>query len=548
MTGTTTTGQTPTPGDDGWSAFLGYLKSRHDLVDLTEIGKGGMGRVYRARDENLGRWVAVKVLAGAAATPESLRRFRQESKILASLKHPAIVDVYSAGTSPAGVSYFVMDLVTGGDLGSRIAARRERNSPFTVAETVAQLRPVADALDTIHGTEPQVIHRDVKPANILVPDRHGPWNASILTDFGISLSQDETRMTSAGFLIGTDRYMAPEQFRSVVDGGPTPGASVDRYAFALIVFEMLTLRPMRDTMGQEAWRFARRFQVPPEDAFAAADRRRTVQIGAVLARALADDPAHRYPTAMQLLDALSTAAGGSATGSGRPAGGAPATAYTAGLPSPARNRGGYGGRGGHAGQGTRDGRTAQTRQGPVQQSTYPTYASAPTGPTGTSAPRKSTGRRVLVTVLALLVVLALVGAGAAVIDKVRHPTWSGGDATVAAAFPRVIPSEQNGTGWLGMTCSSGTPADHQHAQILCSGDGRMLVVADFGDAASRDEYGAATDLTDMSDGTCTIRTGEVDQGTATAWVALPQEAGKDRYSLLLSGDTAGADITGIPVC
>lgn len=522
MTGAPTAGQPPTPGDDGWSAFLTHLRTDRRLVDLTEIGKGGMGRVYRARDENLDRWVAVKVLSGAATTPESLRRFRQESRILASLRHPAIVGVHTAGTSPAGVSYFVMDLVTGRDLGALIAARRAEGRPFTVAEVVTQLRPVADALDTIHRMEPQVIHRDVKPANILVPDRHDRWNASILTDFGISLSQDETRMTSAGFLIGTDRYMAPEQFRSVVDDGPAPGASVDRYALSLIVVEMLTLQPVRDTMSQQSWYYARRFRVPPEDAFAPGNRRRTVQIGAVLSRALADEPAHRYPTAAQLLDALSAAAGGGAT---------------TGAARPARRT-----------QETRETRPVRPVAPPRAHRSGTAASTVSTGHTGAAAPRRSTGRRVLVTALCVLVVLALVGAGAAVVDKVRHPDWSGADATAAAAFPGIVPDREHGSGWLGMECASAAPADHQHAQILCSGDGRTLVVADFGDAGTRDTYGAAAEMAEMFVGDCSIRVGEVAQGNGSAWVALPSAEGEDRYSLLLSGATAGEDILHVPVC
>lgn len=484
----------PVPGDNAWARFLACLEERHSLTDLTQIGKGGMGRVYRARDRDLNRWVAVKVLESTGGGPDSLQRFRQESRILGQLRHPAIVGVHSARTSPEGVAYFVMDYVEGGDLGALIAERRGSGGSLTVAETVELLRPVADALDTIHRMRPQVIHRDVKPANILVPDsahRDSAWNVPLLTDFGISLTQDGTRLTSAGFLIGTDRYMAPEQFRSV-HGGPVPGASVDLYAFALIVFEMLTLRPLRETMSQEAWRFARRFPAVPAHALAAPDQSRAGELVGVLARALADDPSQRYASAREFLNALESADAGAVT----PA--AP-TAYT-----------------------------AQTAPPPSIQTDRKPHRS----------------RRLLLGAVALLSVAVLVVGGIAVTDTVRHPGWSGDEKAMAAALPQVLPDRQNDAGWLGMTCSAADAGDGERARITCRGGGRTLIVADFGDAGTRDRLGSSRQLQELSDGPCVIKTGPV----GDAQVALPQAEGKERYSLLLASDTAEEDLRGIPVC
>ncbi|AGP31436.1 serine/threonine-protein kinase [Corynebacterium terpenotabidum] len=486
----------PLPGDAGWAGFLAYLEQRHSLVRLSEIGKGGMGRVYRAWDEDLNRWVAVKVLDSAAATPESLHRFRQESQILGSLKHPAIVGVHAAKTSPDGVAYFIMDFVAGGDLGARIAQRRAAGSPFSVAEVIHQLRPVADALDTIHRMRPQVIHRDVKPANILVPDQQSSWNTSILTDFGISLAQDTTRLTSVGFLIGTDRYMAPEQFRAAVDGGPPPGDSIDRYAFALIIFEMLTLRAMRDMMSQEAWRFARRFPGLPPQALAAVDRPATQQITAVLARALDDDPGRRYPTATAVLTALETAMR------------QPSVAQTTPVTQPPRSS-----------------RGSRTAGSPV--------------------------KKWLISTLSLLMVVVLGVGGYVWVDNSRHPSWSGAQAAMVEAFPDLLPARENDEGWLGMSCSGATAQEGEQARIVCRNDGSSMVVADFGDSETRDLRGAASEMETLQDasGECVIRTGRVNQGTSgVAYVALPQAEGKDRYSVLLSSTTAETDIVTIPVC
>lgn len=493
----------PVPGQDAWEVFVEHLRRREGLEQLTLVGKGGMGRVYRAWDTGVERLVAVKVLDGSAATPESLHRFQQEGRTLGQLRHSAIVGVHKAGTSPEGVSYFAMDFVSGRDLGKIIQARRSASAPFTVAEAVQQLRPVADALDSIHRMRPQVIHRDVKPANILVPDEGTHWPSTVLTDFGISVSQDATRMTSAGFLIGTDRYMAPEQFRAVTDNGPTPGASVDDYAFALIVFEMLTLRSLRDLMGQDAWRFARRFPGLPAGALARPEQARAEAIGSVLARALADSPSRRFSTATDFLVALE------GTASGMP------------------------------------GRT-RTAPVPVQQRVSPQPPVPPQGQMSVQRTRKKRRGLATVSVLVLLSLVATVGYFA--VREVRHPEWSGAEKSIAADFPGIVGQQQNSPGWLGMTCTPSDVGAGEVGRITCSGSGRHLVIADFGSVENRDLNGSAQETENLSSADCSIRTGVVNQASGTAWVVLPEQAGKDRYSLLLSASDARDDIGSIPVC
>ncbi|AWT25545.1 Serine/threonine-protein kinase PknA [Corynebacterium provencense] len=520
------TDTSPAPGDRAWTGFLGYLRERHGLDRLTEIGRGGMGRVYRAWDGDLDRWVAVKVLASFAATPSSLNRFRQESRILGQLRHPAVVGVHSATTSPDGVAYFIMDHVPGEDLGTRIARRRQAQRPFTVAEVVDLLTPVADALDTIHRMQPQVIHRDVKPANILVPDQPSLWPAGVLTDFGISLTQDATRVTSEGILVGTDSYLAPELFREVTGEGPVAGASVDLYALSLIVFEMLSLRSMRELTGKDAWYYARRYPGLPSTALAVRDRPRAAAVGAVLERALADRPDDRYPTATAMLGALSASVGAVA-GAGGSSGAAPVpsdrpetvhpeTVHPETLPHPVGRRVGV----------------------PVQ------------GPSRDVEPgRLRRGHRRGRTAAVLLVVAVLVPAVAyPVSGLVRYPAWSGSAQGVASAFPGIIPDRQNRKGWSGLSCAEASPGPGELGRILCSGPSRNLVVADFGSAGDREKYGSAADLTTLLSGDCAIRTGAVDQGSGAARVVLPQQEGKDRYSLLLASATAESDIRNIPVC
>jgi hypothetical protein len=502
---TQTTGTQPTPGDQGWAEFTSYLSDRHGLVDLSEIGHGGMGRVYRARDVGLDRWVAVKVLRPEATGSGVLPRFRNEARLLGQLHHPAIVGVHFADVSPGGVAYFGMDYVEGSDLGTLLEDHRRRGDHYTVAQTVELLGSIASALDGIHDLTPRVIHRDVKPANILVPARPRAWAPAILTDFGISLSTEDTRMTSAGFLIGTDRYMAPEQFRHAAagaGGGEAPGASTDLYAFALIAWEMLTLTPLRDLMGRNEWIYARRVPGLGPGNLAAVDRPRAGELSRVFACALADDPAQRFRTASGFLDALSGRTPSPAARSARPA---PVVSATP---------------------------TAQTR---IRQQ-------APTAPAG--RPR----RALLTTVVVLLLIVIVVLGGLVFTEKVRSPAWSGAEATMAKAFPDLLPDRENGAGWRGMTCRGATPDPGQQARINCSGDGLSLVAADFGDSGNRDRFGSGSDLIGLSRDGCSTKVGRVAQAEGFAYVSLPQDGALSRYSLLLSGEGAQDDVQQMPVC
>jgi eukaryotic-like serine/threonine-protein kinase len=205
---------------------------------LSAIGAGGMGEVYRARDPNLGRDVAIKVLPEAfAGDPARMARFQREAKVLASLDHPNIASIYGLEDS-GGTRAFVMQLVEGPTLADRI-----KQGPIPVDEAVRIARQIADALEYAH--ERGIIHRDLKPANIKV----SPDDTVKVLDFGlakalegdiasldISTSPTISRMaTQAGVLLGTAAYMSPEQAK---------GKSVDRradiWAFGCVFYEMLT--------------------------------------------------------------------------------------------------------------------------------------------------------------------------------------------------------------------------------------------------------------------------------------------------------------------
>ncbi len=220
-----------------------------DFELLQELGRGGMGVVYKARDTRLNRLVAVKVmLQERCADVEDAERFRRDAELLASLHHPNIVQIYQAGKTEIG-SYFAMELVDGGSLARQLAAGW-LPTPTQAAELV---RVLAEAIQ--HAHDANVVHRDVKPANVLLQiaedvKQDAPPQSAIsnlqsaipkITDFGLAKKLDAgNSLTRTGAIVGTASYMAPEQ---AAGDSKHVGRAADIHALGAILYELLTGRP-----------------------------------------------------------------------------------------------------------------------------------------------------------------------------------------------------------------------------------------------------------------------------------------------------------------
>jgi WD40 repeat protein len=256
------------------------------------LGAGGMAVVYRAKDERLGRLVALKVLAPAlAADGEFRRRFTAESRAAAAVDHPHIIPVYEAGQDN-GALFIAMRLVTGGDLRGQLA----QGGPLPPERAAQFLSPVASALDAAHRAG--LVHRDVKPANVLVDADPGRPEHVYLSDFGISQGAASSGgRTGTGRYLGTPEYTSPEQ----VKGDPVDGRA-DQYALACVAWQLLTGSvPFQRDQGI-AVLFAHLHEpLPPLDALRPG---LPGAAGQVLARAMAKEPGERYASCGEFTDAL----------------------------------------------------------------------------------------------------------------------------------------------------------------------------------------------------------------------------------------------------
>lgn len=267
----------------------GQIGAAYQLGPL--IGRGGMGIVFRAREVALDREVALKVLAfDALLNPDAFARFEREAKLAARLDHPNIVPIFAVGQGD-GAAYYTMRFVRGGSLESLI----ERQGALPLADAVRLLHEVASALDFAHAQG--IVHRDIKPANILLSDS----GHAMVADFGIAraFAGDDAAVTSGSHtgVVGSPAYMAPEQWR-----GDKPDGRADQYALGVLAFELLSgQRPFRDVSMQELLRM-HLGEAPPQ--LESVRKGMPVRVGTAIQRAMAKNPADRFPSATAFVSAL----------------------------------------------------------------------------------------------------------------------------------------------------------------------------------------------------------------------------------------------------
>jgi WD40 repeat protein len=264
-----------------WPAIPGYEIEG-------ELGRGGMGVVYKARDLALQRTVALKlILAGGQAGAEERRRFQVEAEAVAALQHPNIVQIHAVGEHD-GRPYCALELVEGGSLAQKLAG-----GSLSPAEAAALVEALARALDLAHGR--RIVHRDLKPANVLLAADGTPK----VTDFGLARRLDvEGHPTQTGAVLGTPCYMAPEQAR-----GQAVGPAADVYALGAILYECLTGRPpFQGASAVETLDLVRR-QEPVAPRWL--NPRLPRDLETVCLKCLRKEPAQRYASAAALAEDLS---------------------------------------------------------------------------------------------------------------------------------------------------------------------------------------------------------------------------------------------------
>src|SRR6266536_2371751 len=262
------------------------------------IGRGGMGVVYLAEHLRLKRKAALKVLAPELASDERFRsRFLVEAELAASLDHPNIVTVFDAGEAD-GLLYIAMRLVEGTDLHTVI----EREGPLALDRTASIITQVASALDAAHAKG--LIHRDVKPANVLI----GGTDHAYLTDFGLTKRPDQTTgLTKTGQFMGSVDYAAPEQF----EGKPLD-ARTNVYSLACVAFECLTGKVPYPRDQEAAVMYAHLRDAPPRPSASRPDL--PPAIDEVISQGMAKRPEDRYRSAGGFAQALRSALSGSPGG------------------------------------------------------------------------------------------------------------------------------------------------------------------------------------------------------------------------------------------
>jgi serine/threonine protein kinase len=375
------------------------------------VGTGGMAVVFRARDERLDRLVALKILDPARATEPAFRqRFFAESRAAARVDDPHIIPVYEADEADGNL-FIAMRFVQGGDLGG-VLKREGALPPARAAEFIS---PVASALDAAHAAG--LVHRDVKPANILVDARAGRPDHVYLSDFGIAKAMVSSVTLTGQVFIGTADYAAPEQ----IDGKAVDGRT-DQYALACVAYQLLTGAPPFEREQALAVMVAHLHAPPPSLA-----ARRPYLPGAadkVLAKGMAKAPDQRYASCGDFADALREALGLTSYRPGRPA-----IAPT--RPDPSASS--------QSVIPPAEAAASRTPADPVATVTFHPLAAparqVPARPKMTARRRRRAGRLVRVGAPAAILVIAIAIVGGVILTGKHNETLANQAALTGTAFP-----------------------------------------------------------------------------------------------------------------
>lgn len=279
----------PTLGPPAMSAAE-HIRYFGDYEVLEEIARGGMGVVFKARQVTLNRIVAIKmILGGQLASPENVQRFQTEAEAAAKLDHPGIVPIYEVGQHE-GQHYFSMGFVEGVSLSARVA-----NGPLPAREAAEIVRAVAEAVQYAHDNG--VIHRDLKPGNILLDRQNKPR----VTDFGLAkLTESVSDLTGTGQILGTPGYMPPEQAAAQVNA---VGRLSDVYSLGAVLYCLLTGRPpfQAATPVETLLQVQKEEPVPPRQLNPAIP----LDLNTLVLKCLDKSPGRRYSTAQDVADELS---------------------------------------------------------------------------------------------------------------------------------------------------------------------------------------------------------------------------------------------------
>ncbi len=391
------------------SIGTGTKLGQYEVQDF--IGQGAMGLVYRAYHAQLARTGAVKVMQAIAPDSDSIARFRREAQAIAQMRHPNILNVFDFGEHE-GMPYMIVEYVPGGSLANRLS-----QGNVDQAAALKYLRGIAAGLDHAHGLG--IIHRDVKPANVLLEKDDTP----VLADFGLAkLLQSSSVKSMTGVTTGTPAYMSPEQ----VTGGQV-GPPADRYSLATIAYEMLTGSIPFDGEGLMEVLYAQVHREPPLPS--ARNSSLSPQVDAVVMRGLAKDPGARWESCTAFVDALGVALAAKAEpAAARTMVMTPAVASTMPYATPAAGA-----------AGAISPRAAEVIPGATVAMPFP----APAQPV---AKKKSRKRLYAAVVAAVLVVLLILGV---LLIATAKPTLTLSASTVIAGDTVVVnaahlPANQNG--------------------------------------------------------------------------------------------------------